>query len=157
MAFISSITEDSFQADVFREGKEYSIHVHVGYDDSENKTYSVVVGLSPIPPGEYEYYFALIEVDADTDSERMIWDGRQTKEIIGETERREILRVVMGLTKGLLDQVKPPIFYMATHGEYLPDRAMTKYRALHQVFRDCGYNITQTDPYHGKRSWWMDK
>jgi len=157
MAFVCTITEESFHADVFRRGGEYIVHVHVGYDDQSDKNYSIVVGLSPAPPGEYEYYFAFVEVNGEDDSEREIWDGRETGAIINREHKREIMAVIMAATKGLLEHAKPGRFFMATHGDHLPDKAMAKYRALHTVFEDCGYTVNQTDSYHGRRAWWMER
>src|SRR5260370_11208903 len=155
MAFVCTCRTPTAHADVFREGDEHSILVHIVYDDVEDRNYSVIVGLSPAPGG-IQYYFAVIEVEGEEETERY-WDGIRTAPFIPKHDRAHVLRCILEATMGLVQFVKPECFLMATHGARLPARALDKYHRLNQVFISCGYTVTPLDPYWGRESWWMEQ
>lgn len=156
MPFVGTLAEDACHAEYFRDGEEHLVLVRVGYDESGDKNYSIMVGLSPQPPGELELIFALIEADTESDSERAIFDAREAANIINKDDRQKIMRAILSAAKLLLDQVRPKYFIMATRDGHLPQKALAKYYQLNQLFMKSGYSVTATDPYHGKLSWWME-
>ncbi|HWI26094.1 MAG TPA: hypothetical protein VN668_03945, partial [Stellaceae bacterium] len=119
--------------------------VRVGYDESGDKIYSIMAGLSPQPPGELEYVFALIEADAETDTERAIFDSQEVAAMISQDDRAKVMAAVLAATQLLIDQVKPQYFVMATRDGYLPPRALEKYEKIHHLFIESGYSVTATN------------
>lgn len=157
MPFYCTLAEESCHAEIFRRGNEHAVMVKVGYDGIGDKNYSIVAGFSPVPPGDQEFYFCLIEADNSNDEARKIFDAREVAAIVTDKEdRRKILEALLGAAKLLVENVKPPRFIMATRDGDLPPKALEKYRFLNRLFRDLGYTITGANQYNGKRAWWAD-
>jgi hypothetical protein len=156
MPFYCTLTDEDCHAEVFKHGGEHTVVTHVGYDGVD-KTYSLVVGLSPQGGGDMELFFVLAENDGATDDERFIYDGREVGMIIeAKGDREKVLGALLGAAQLLLERAKPKRFIMTTYDGYLPEKAMLKYRILNNLFIKTGYTVTATDPYYGKHSWWMD-
>jgi hypothetical protein len=155
MTFYCTLSEESCHAEIFRQGNEYSVVVRVGYDGTGDKAYSIVVCLSPAPPGDPEFIFALVEAElASENDELWIFDAQQARSIIDSQEdRKRVLAAILFAARTLLDQVKPSRFFMTPYDGYLPDKAMLKDRILNVLFKDMGYTVFQTDPYNGKVMW----
>jgi hypothetical protein len=156
MPFICTLTEESCHAEVFSSGGEHSVVVRVGHEEAGDKTYSMVVGLSPQPPGEMEFFFFMAEADSAEETDREIWDSREISNLIGHEDRKKILAALLGAAQLLLSSVKPECFIVCTRDGNLPAPALEKYQKLNHLFSAMGYTVTATDPYHGKRSWWME-
>jgi hypothetical protein len=49
MAFQLTVQEDGWHADVFRQGNAYLVVINFGYNAETKTTYSVMIGLEPLP------------------------------------------------------------------------------------------------------------
>ena len=141
---------------VFREAGHRALLAFVGVDDDCALTYAVMIGLAA-GAGCTEYYFKLIEVDAENNEEREYWDSREVGEFMDEDNRELILRVILIVTSILVTQERPDCFYCCTHGDNMPPHALEKHEALNQVFTDCGYQVTLTNSDRGRHSWWVER
>jgi hypothetical protein len=56
MAFQLTVSEGGWRADVFQKDGAYLVTINFGYDSETRTTYSVVVGLEPLPGGDMEYF-----------------------------------------------------------------------------------------------------
>jgi hypothetical protein len=157
MPFVCTLSPESCHAEIFHSGDETTVLVRVGYDEAGDKTYSVMAGFSPIPPGDLDFFFALIEADAEEDTERFIYDALVAGLLIPREDRPKIMAAVLYAAQLLVDSVKPDYFIMSTRDGYLPAKALEKYHHLNQLFSAAGYRITKTDPYLGTCSWWMER
>lgn len=158
MAFICTVNQGPAEAKIHHDGQSSVIHIAIGRDETENLTYFVVAGLDPLPPGDVlEFWFHIAEADGRNDSERIYWSGLEVSRIFSKEDRGVVLSIVLFATKKLLDKIRPDCVFVCTHDGDLPPKALGKYDAIGHVFSACGYKVTIADPYHGKRSWWMER
>lgn len=157
MAFVCTAGGDNLHVDFFRRGDAYIVLVPIGYDDTENVNYFVVVGLEPTNVGALEYFFHIVRVDGETGEETPYWSGAQTASTITGDDRTEVLNAVLNATAALISQVKPELVFRCTRDEYPPEEALEKHFAISQVFINLGYTVTKADPYLGKHCWWMER
>lgn len=156
MAWMRLLNRQISHEDVKRDGEEFFISVLVGRNDLTNQSYAISAGLSPVPPGTLEYYFALIQVDGENNNEIVSRSGLFASTIPKDI-RREILEVLLRATKLLVEVAAPNCIFMCTLIANLPDKALEKFHRVNNVFADCGYTVTECEPYHGKRSWWAER
>lgn len=157
MAFVALVGLAEAHVEAFRqEGEECTIIVPVGVDDEEGRSYALVAGLSPAPPGNMEFYFGIAEIEAGGD-ERLILDSAVVARIISRETRQQIRIALMSAAHALVSWAEPECFYMTTYTEHLPPPALTKYVELANVFGDLGYVIGGPDPFHGRRIWWAER
>jgi hypothetical protein len=142
--------------DVKRDGEEFFIQVLVGRNDVTDRTYAISAGLSPAPPGTLEYVFSLIQVEGETGAEIVFRNGLSASTIPKEI-RREILYIILRATKLLVEVASPDCIFMCTMIPDLPKKALEKFHRVNEVFAECGYTVTECEPYHGKRSWWAER
>ncbi|MDP3553264.1 hypothetical protein [Methylocystis sp.] len=157
MAFVRIIQEDEFQADTFRSGDSWAIIVNIGYDDITDARYSLVVGLSPMGGGPIEFYFQVVEADAETEQEHVYWCGKEVASFISKDDRLVILAALLTATHVLLENARPTRVEMVSYEANPPDKALVKFSLVGKVFEDSGYAVHVADPYHGKRVWWMER
>ena len=157
MAFVCSIASDTYRADTIRNGNAYLSVINVGYDDQENVSYSLVVGLEPLAGGDYEFFFHLVAANGDDGSEHPYWSARDVATFIGREDRARIRAVLLTATHSLVETARPDRVECVTYDENPPDRALVKYFLIAEVFRGCGYAVTSPDPWHGKHIWWMER
>ena len=161
MAFVCTANTDSWHADVFKRGSSFLVNVPVGYDNENGKdlNYFVSVALEPMAGGggDMEYVFRLVEVDGVAKDEREFRSGRDVSAIISREDRAAILRVVLAATRSLILHATPDKVFMNTYDAYPPDSALVKYEAILTIFKASGYRVETSDPYHGRRCWWMER
>ncbi|MGE0723959.1 MAG: hypothetical protein AB7O45_06270 [Alphaproteobacteria bacterium] len=157
MAFTCTALASSAHVDGFRrDGDGFAISVHVGYDAEKGANYVLVVGLSPAPPGNLEFYFAIVEVFGDGD-EVTIFDAKVINAFVPRQDRAAIRKVLLQAARGLVDWAKPVCFFMATHADFLPEKALVKFYLLLEVFRSCGMHVSEPNTYHGRHMWWAER
>jgi hypothetical protein len=153
MAFVFASNLTKFHLDTFRDNDCHSVHVHLGFDDITNKTYSAIVGLSP-GGGALEFYFALIEVDGPGNPERFILDPRSISGVLSKEDKAKVLGISLFLAKVLIEQVKPQEFFMVTCGAP-PRQALEKYNKFNQIFSGLGYDVVHGNTYRDNHLWWV--
>lgn len=155
MAFTLLDVEQEFHADMLKRGASYSVLVRVGHDHDRQTNYFVQVGLSPVPGCEYlEYYFCLVGV-SPPDQEEYYWSGLDVPGNIPSECRKKVLDVVLRATENLLNHVKPEEVFRITRDVDVAGAPLAKHDAVSLVFERCGYEVAQTDVYHGKLMWKM--
>jgi hypothetical protein len=157
MAFVCIIKDDQFQADIFRNGNMWAVIVNVGYDDTEDKRYSAMIGLEPSAGGRVEFFYNLIEADGETGAEHVYWCGKDVAAFIEPKDRELILNVVANETLNLLRAAKPERVEYVTHDSMFPKKALAKHMVVIEACRTAGYEVFTADTYHGKRVWWMER
>jgi hypothetical protein len=157
MAFIFAVNlAEPIPAQIFRRSGDRAIVAHVGMDSECPLSYQIIVGIS-VGAGCDEYYFKLVEIDAESGEEREYWDGREVGAFINENDRSKILEVIKRVTKLLLIRELTDSFYCCTHGDNLPPHALEKHEAINQIFVECGYQVTLTGCDRGRYSWWVER
>lgn len=157
MAFVALVGLAEAHVEAFRQdGEECAIVIPVGVDEEEGRSYALVVGLSPAPPGNMEFYFGIAEIEAGGD-ERLILDSAIVARLIPRGTRQQIRIVLMRAAHAIVSWTEPECFHMTTYTEHLPAVALSKYVDLAEVFGSLGYNISGPDPYHGRRVWWAER
>lgn len=152
MAYISLIQQD-WHAEVFRLGNAYQIVLNVGTDPAINRTYSIALGLEPLPGGALEFYFYIIALD-ETDGEySRYWSGLDSENILPKVQRGAILRAILHATRTLLSQVNPATVNWCSWDRNLPEKALFKYSQIVRVFEACGYRVEAGEPHHGQLFW----
>lgn len=146
-----AFTEPQELPRLFQSGSSYAMTVRVGHDG--DKRYSIVIGLEPLPGGDMEYYFHLLEVDVVTGEDRIFWSGLPVSNIIPKDDRRRILAVILSCTKHLLIATYPSVVFRFAHDENPPERALEKHYSVNDVFEECGYRVEELDSRHGRRAW----
>jgi hypothetical protein len=156
MAFVFTIDLDQpITTQIFRESDRAIVTI-VGMDDDCPLSYALVIGISA-GAGFDEYYFKLVEVDAESGEEREHWDGRAVGEFIGDEDRGKILQVLLRVTKLLVTSERPDCFYYCTHGDNMPPESLEKYEAINQILTECGYVVSLTSRCRGRFSWWAER
>lgn len=156
MAYRSLIQND-WHAEAFRVGNAYKVVTNVGCDLLLQRTYSIAVGLDPLPSGELEYYFYIVDLDEITDDMHHFYSGRDTKNILPDVQRGAILRAILHATKSLLSQVNPAKVNWCTWDTHLPDKAKSKFRDIVRVFETSGYKVQEGEPHNGRNLWYAER
>lgn len=128
----------------------------IGYDDENPLYYSVLMGFSPMPGGDVEFYWVIIEADKETGEERALWSGLETKDIIGKAERILVRTAVLSGIEYLLERVKPNRVFCCTHDSDLPRKALYKHSLVAAQFKLGGYSVSDQPEMLGKQSWWAE-
>lgn len=129
---------------------------YIGADEAAGKTYFAVASLSPYEDGCPEYSFFIIERDVETEAERTFWSGIDCKGIFSPEDKAAIRQLICFMTDDLLRSVRPMRVYRCTYDVRPPERAMEKHHIISHVFLQCGYTVTKSDSWHGKRVWWAE-
>lgn len=135
----------------------YVIAIGLGSDDELGLDYTLLIGLEPLPGGEHEFFFFLVEVDVNTGKENPIWSGQETARKMSKYQRGLIRACLLTATENLIRSVRPPAFSMTTHDENLPERPLEKFTLLTNLFERCGYSVTERDRRLRNRSWRMEQ
>lgn len=151
MAYISLI-QQNWHAEAFRVGNAYQVVTNVGCDEALGLTYSIAVGLEPLPGGYLEYYFYIVTVNEITDEFKTIFSGRDSEYVLPKVQRGAILRTILHATSSLLNQVNPEQVSWCTWDRNLPEKAMVKYNLVLRVFETCGYRV-QAAEHKGQHFW----
>ena len=149
----TSLIQDNWHAEVFRVGNSYQVIINVGRDVALKRTFSVAVGLEPLPTGELEYFFYIVNMEEENDQSTYHMGGLETKSFIPAIARPAILRAILQATKDLLVQVNPNAVSWTTYDQNLPDKGLVKFRQVIKVFEAAGYRVEEGEPYHGRHHW----
>lgn len=108
----------------------------VGFDDIEDRHYSVFVTLDVMPGGDHELSFFLEEYDSTTSGESQYWRASDVARFIPTKERKVILAVVLHLATEAVRLLEPKRIYMCSHGDDPDERAVRKYNLICPCHRD---------------------
>jgi hypothetical protein len=99
-----------------------------------------------------EFAFAVIE--ADSGYEYRYSDGLETKPKIPKLEDRKILlELICRAIAALVNESRAEEILCFTSAANLPDKALGKFLMIMDAFRQCGYDATEQEPFHGRRAW----
>lgn len=158
MAFICTIEHDNYSGSVFKKGNSHASILPIGYDDADDKSYSLFVSLDPVVADEdsLELSFRVMEWDGGTDSEHAFWSGKDTS-FIESNDRSAILRMLAAAVNRLLKSANPAKVVLCSRDGNAPDKANRKFILLGHVFEMCGYSVSTADTYLGMKCWWMER
>lgn len=133
------------------------VRTQVAWDEVTGEVFSVMIVLQPAPANppehlELQFYFVVAD-EHNGDSITQISDGRQTRGIIPEVERANVLHVVCAATQHLLEIVKPEKVHYITVDTYLPEKALRKYIVLCEAICEKGYKGGMVDRFLGCDMW----
>jgi hypothetical protein len=162
MAFVPFVGEgDTFDFQYSTNSLEHVVTCQVGYDNVTDITYSILVTLSPPAgayQGEFEIAFCVVEYDHDEECEYTVWDGGETRKKIEMREHRDMItNAICNATQILIEEGCPQIVSMMTYTPHLPHKALQKMHAVASVFAKAGFTVGQSDPYHGRHIWMMER
>ena len=157
MAFVCTIDPDVDQITMVHRGNSHLLILPIGYDDSEDKSYSFLIVLDPMPGGDLDLSFCLVEYDGQTDSEYTYWSGRDVAKFINRDDRARILERLLSAIRLLLNEIQPLKVHMCTLDAHPPEKAQRKNFLIARVFELCGYEVRTADPYYGQQVWWMER
>ena len=158
MPFECTLTDESAEATIEKDGNGYAVSVVIGIDSDRNLTYFLFANLDvQAGGGDWAYGFFIVEYDGDTGGEYVYWSGRDVASFIGRDDRRRILDTLISVTHILISQVKPERVHRSTHDTNLPDKALVKHQRVTDVFIECGYVIVQADTYLSTHGWIMER
>lgn len=155
MPFIPSIWGDTEESLAFKRADARTIYIEIGYEEDGTATYFLNVELYPSDEGN-EFTFSLAEVrDGAWDT---IFDSYLAGQIINSPSyKRRIRKLLMRMSEDLIRSCNFDHFYMTTFCEHLPERALTKYRELCEIFQRCGYTVSETSEAEGCYLWIMNR
>jgi hypothetical protein len=131
--------------------------IPLGYDDTRPLSYALLIGLEPLPGGDVEHFFCIIETDTQTRIETRFWSGADTRDIFAGVDRKIVLEAVRAGTTQLLGALPHPRIFCCTHDAHLPEKALKKHFFIAEVFKICGYEPKEQPVLLGKKSWWMER
>ncbi len=158
MAFVCTISDGDFSGSVFKKGFSHAAVYPIGYDDIDDKSYSLFVSLDPLVGDDsiVELSFRVIEYDGETDSEYVFWSGRDTAGFIKGDSRKAVLTLLAVAVGHLLNSAKPAKVLVCSMDKDAPEIADRKFIILGHVFENNGYSVKVADSYHGMRCWSME-
>ncbi|APT31951.1 hypothetical protein MCBMB27_02660 [Methylobacterium phyllosphaerae] len=157
MAFVCTVSENDLNVEIFKRGDASLSVLPIGYNDDLGTVYSMAVGFEPLPGGDTEFFFHVVEAHPEMDEEHIYWSGRETRFISDPEDRKAILAAMLYLTQGLLRSSQPETVRWFTHDEDPPDKALVKHFLIANVFDVNGYSVITPDPYHGRRVWLAER
>lgn len=135
---------------VHSNGSEHIAQVAIGYDDSSNCTISLAVIFTPVPTGEHEHAFCVVEADPDSPYEHRYWDGQDTVNLFNKEDREAVLVIFCALLDQLLSTIRPPCLHHNIATPNLPPRALKKHALLLSIFVRYGYQVRRGETRHGR-------
>ncbi len=156
MAFQLTVKEDGWRADVFRDGGTYLVVINFGYDPETDTTFSVMTGLDPLPGGDMEHFFCIVENNGSNEK-KIHYSGAETMGLFPKETRKLVLSMVLSATRSLINTVKCENVRHFTHDADLPHKALIKHILIAKAVESCGYAINKPDPYHGRHIWWAER
>jgi len=154
MSFKCSIRDEAWEFDHIPIAEnEHIVSMLVGYNTDSGANVFVQAALTPYLDGEPEYSFWILQRDPYTGHEQHFLSGIDVSRFIDKSDRERILTVVLAATKELLETKRPKRVYRCNNDVAPPERALEKHYAVSRVFRDAGYEVTQSDDWYGKRVW----
>jgi hypothetical protein len=110
----------------------------------------VSVALSPFGD-DVEYSFTVVE--RKNDQERLFTSGLETKDIFGKGDRSAIRMVILDATEIVLTWKEPPLVDRCTSDANPPAGAVVKHTLVGQIFKKCGYKVTECGDWNGQLVW----
>jgi hypothetical protein len=153
MAFVWGIDPGSVDILVGTNGREFVAELAIGYDDETDNTISAVVVLAPLPGGNYEHVFSIVDADPATTATTEYWDGAETANLFNKEDRETVLAIICSMTRALLGEIRPDCVLEFTHSTTLPAKALRKHQIVMGVFRNAGYSVRILPPHHGQQGW----
>ena len=124
---------------------------YVGRDEETDSAYYVSAALSPFDDA-VEFTFSVIR--RVNDAENQYLSEIATKGPIPDpADRTAILMVILEITEALLDWKKPARVDRCTADANLEDKALHKHQLVSQIFKDCGYKVTDCGDWNGQLLW----
>lgn len=151
MSFICTI-EDETEAQFFPHGRGAMGMVAIGYDDIDDKSYTVHVSLGVMPGDVFDLSFWINEYDGEVDDNYQLTSGMQTQ-FINREQRLVILNCICRLTHALVAFHKPDIINVCSSDQDAPEKSHFKFFRVATTIEKIGYKIATYDPYHGQRVW----
>ncbi|MFD0986749.1 hypothetical protein [Methyloligella solikamskensis] len=137
-------------------GSDFIAQIVLGYLEDTGNTISVLTALSPLPGGDYEYIFAVVEADWESGEESRFLDGLDTLDILPEKADRELaLSMIMTATDVLIEKAQIGKFF--TYTPDVPDKSFVKYELIFRVFKEFGYTVTKGEAYLGITLWQVER
>jgi hypothetical protein len=62
----------------------------LGYDDQEPKSYTLIIGFDATAGGDPEFYFCVVEVNHEENTETRYWSGLDVAKFASKDDRRLI-------------------------------------------------------------------
>ncbi|MFG1223027.1 hypothetical protein [Xanthobacter wiegelii] len=157
MAFVCTLTGDSFNAEVARRGSSRIVIARIGVDNEDDTIYSAMVCLEPGGGGDMELVFCILAANSEDGEEpRQFWSGTETAFIEGE-DRERVLAAIIGCVESLVRSVQPSRLYMCTFDTDIPEQALVKHLRVAHAVETCGYDVRMPDPFHGQHIWYMER
>ena len=125
-AVSTTVTEDEWHADVFRQGNAYLVVVNFGYNPEAKTTFSVMIGLEPLPGGDMELFFTVIANGANNEKKEY-HSGADTVGLFPKEARRLVLKIVLSATKSLINTAQSKNVRFFTFDADPPEKALVKY------------------------------
>lgn len=155
MAFVCALVDENDYINADRSGNSWVISTIVGYDDSDDAVYYLIVLMDVIPGGQHELRFCIDVYHGETDRTTTLWSAEDVAKIIGKDDRKKVLAALLKIVQQLVIVVRPIEFVMNT--AVGPEKAEAKHVALGTVFEHCGYKVNVFDSYKGRRLWRMKR
>ncbi len=133
-----------------------AIVVPVGYDDVEPKSYFLLISFDVLPGGDEEFFFCLVEANAEDRTEARYWSGLDVSRFVTREDRVLIRHALLEGTTRLLEHRAPKRVFCCTHDLNVPDKALTKHVLITHIFGAFGYMLKREPKCLGKESWWME-
>lgn len=154
MAFVWGIdTAEEFDLSVTIRNNEATAQIAIGYDDETDNTISIFVAFSPLPSGEHEHIFGIVDADPRTPGRYEYWDGSDTMNLFNKEDREAVLGIVISATLELIRQMRPAEVRVFTHAANLPVKALQKFRLVMAAFASAGYQVSIIPPHNGRQGW----
>ena len=159
MAFVCTVDREKGMGTFFTRGEAFAVLIPIGYDDDfdVDKSYNLLLAFDPMPTGELDFTFIIVEHDGETDTEYPYWSARDVSHFIGRDDRALVMSTLLGALRHMLDSHKPSFVHMCTPEADAPEKADEKFIRIADLFERCGYVVRVADPYHGRRIWWMER
>ena len=128
----------------------------VGFDPDVGTAYTLSVSL------EFMAIFAGFELsfwlsaEYEAGGQEDYWRGTATK-FIPEPYRSLIVDVLCLSIRALIRTVLPPRVTMMAIDPHLPDKAISKYLRINDIFISEGYSVAETPEKYGIRAWIMER
>lgn len=133
-----------------------SVVAPIGYDDVDQKSYSLLISFDVTGGGDKELFFCIVEVNNDDNTEIRHWSGLDVAKFASHNDRMLIRSLLLDGIECLLKHKAPKRVFCCTHDSDLPKKALTKHFLIAHIFERCGYQVRREPVCLGKHSWWME-
>lgn len=156
MAFVLSFGEDGPNTDVVVGPSRAYVAFGIGFDPYEGAAYTLAASMDTTPGFDGRELTFWIDASYDDGREECFWSGAETR-FLGGLDRAIIREALLIAIRGLIRAVQPDRVVMVAMTPNLPEAAIRKYLAINDIFTQEGYEVTELQPQHGTRSWFMGR